>query len=593
ANAVPALRSGQELLAEFERTGAEEAFKEIVRQYAGMVYSVCYQVTKDNHDAEDATQAVFLALAVHSKTKGGVRFLGPWLRQVAKRTALDIRKAKKRRLRREEENGRLQHDRMNDLLNGNGNGNGRFSHPTAEEELRHVLRGELDKLPAKYRMPLILHYFGGLKAEETARELGCKTRTLAVRMHRARKMLAESLGRRGIFVSGDLLGLALIAVVQSMVSDSLMDTTARAAADYATGHVTTSLISANIMSIARTSGRAMVLGKIKFAAAIALACGTALAGGVQALNHFTPYKLQWFDSLKLKTGDLLRPLLRSLVSPIRPIASATAKADPPALVEALPPSIASVTPALSPRGTPGFETVSLPVTNGRIVMTGMPAAPRAAGSLYIARMPAAGMSVDYTIPTPISNAAPSRYLAVSSAALTGGVRVSAPGAESIEYNPAGSTHVVEWDSDPDDLTIDSPNSVRLTLRGMEDSGTVQVAYLSADGADVPTLPTGHRFIGVWRFDATSDIPGGVDLAVRYDDMLAAKLGLDESSLKLWIYDNGWRRITDSSFARDLNEHILYGHTDALTYFAVSAPEPTGVLMLTTLAGTFFARRRRS
>jgi hypothetical protein len=51
-------KTGQDYLNEFERTGAEQAFEHIVRLYAGMVYSVCLQVTKNNHDAEDSTQAV-------------------------------------------------------------------------------------------------------------------------------------------------------------------------------------------------------------------------------------------------------------------------------------------------------------------------------------------------------------------------------------------------------------------------------------------------------------------------------------------------------------------------------------------------------
>jgi len=46
---------------------------------------------------------------------------------------------------------------------------------------------KLDKLPAKYRLPLILHYFGGLKPEDMAKELGCKPSTLGVRLHRGRK----------------------------------------------------------------------------------------------------------------------------------------------------------------------------------------------------------------------------------------------------------------------------------------------------------------------------------------------------------------------------------------------------------------------
>ena len=55
---------------EFVRDGRQEAFEEIVRRYAGMVFSTCLGVLRDTHDAEDATQAVFLQLAVQAKIFG-------------------------------------------------------------------------------------------------------------------------------------------------------------------------------------------------------------------------------------------------------------------------------------------------------------------------------------------------------------------------------------------------------------------------------------------------------------------------------------------------------------------------------------------
>ena len=38
------------------------------------------------------------------------------------------------------------------------------------EEYKRVLHDELDRLPSRYRMPLMMHYFGGLRPEETAIE---------------------------------------------------------------------------------------------------------------------------------------------------------------------------------------------------------------------------------------------------------------------------------------------------------------------------------------------------------------------------------------------------------------------------------------
>src|SRR5689334_1332132 len=143
-----------------------------------MVYGVCLRVTGDKHDAEDATQAVFLSLALQAKTAREITYVGPWLQKVAHRLALDVKKAKTRRKRREDKlaeqarhlaNGN-GHSNGNGNGNGNGHGNGFFGgsahvNPAdvpGSEELKSIMMEELNKLPAKYRMPLVLHYFGGL-----------------------------------------------------------------------------------------------------------------------------------------------------------------------------------------------------------------------------------------------------------------------------------------------------------------------------------------------------------------------------------------------------------------------------------------------
>jgi hypothetical protein len=96
---VVTYRTGQALLAEFEASGAEQSFEEIVRLYAGMVYSVCQQVTKNAHDAEDAAQATFLALLRATIRDGAA--VASWLHSVAVRVSLSARREAGRRRVRE------------------------------------------------------------------------------------------------------------------------------------------------------------------------------------------------------------------------------------------------------------------------------------------------------------------------------------------------------------------------------------------------------------------------------------------------------------------------------------------------------------
>src|SRR5207237_3445930 len=121
--------------------------------------------------------------------------VGSWLFGVAFRTALKARaRAARRRF----------HERA-------------IMHPTTtgpnEEivwrELRPLLDAELDRLPEKYRAPLVLCYLEGKTNEEAARQLGWPRGTVAGRLARARALLRGRLARRGLALSAAALAGAL------------------------------------------------------------------------------------------------------------------------------------------------------------------------------------------------------------------------------------------------------------------------------------------------------------------------------------------------------------------------------------------------
>lgn len=321
---TPSYRTGQTLLARFEKTGDEAAFEQLVRMYAGMVYTVCNGVTKNAHDAEDSCQATFLSLATQVKLGKPVKYLGPWLRQVAKRTALDLRKSRKRRQKREENHHIVTGADTFDEHLGEAN-------LTAEEH-KKALHDEINKLPARYRLPLVMHYFGGLKPEETAVELNCKPKTLAVRLHRGRKMLAEKLSRRGMFVGSEMLGVSCVPAffaTHELMSASAVHQTSHAASSLLTGHDISTLISSRVMALLSSSAKVAFFAKIKFAAAALVLVTTMMAGGARAIEKIgvtLPFNLH-LPSLRFNMTDWIRPMLRSLTPTPKVIADASSNTD--------------------------------------------------------------------------------------------------------------------------------------------------------------------------------------------------------------------------------------------------------------------------
>ena len=76
------------LLRQFVQTGDAEAFSEITRRYAGLVYGTCLRVTGEAEHARDATQETFYQLLLSAGKVTGS--LGGWLHQVATRRAVDL-----------------------------------------------------------------------------------------------------------------------------------------------------------------------------------------------------------------------------------------------------------------------------------------------------------------------------------------------------------------------------------------------------------------------------------------------------------------------------------------------------------------------
>ena len=66
---------------------AELAFAVLVERHGPMVLRVCRGVLADPHDAQDAFQATFLVLVKRARGLWVRDSIGPWLHQVAYRTA--------------------------------------------------------------------------------------------------------------------------------------------------------------------------------------------------------------------------------------------------------------------------------------------------------------------------------------------------------------------------------------------------------------------------------------------------------------------------------------------------------------------------
>jgi RNA polymerase sigma-70 factor (ECF subfamily) len=118
-------------------------------------------------------------------------------------------------------------------------------------ELRELLDEEMSGLPDEYRAPLVLCYLQGLTNEEAARRLGQPSSSVLVALARARKLLSERLGRRGVALPVGLFGALLLRCAAAPeLSARLVDTTVKTALQA----VTRKSVAASVSARSTTSG---------------------------------------------------------------------------------------------------------------------------------------------------------------------------------------------------------------------------------------------------------------------------------------------------------------------------------------------------
>src|SRR5262249_49527635 len=129
-----------------------------------------------------------------------------------------------------------------------------------------VLHEELDRLPERYRLPLMLCYLEGLSRDETAHRLGLSLNAIRNRLERGPSRLRARRERRGITLSAGLLA-AVTGSVSVAVPTSLVRATIAARAGASA-------------SVAALVGGTTTKGALRVVASLAVAAGLVIGVGL-------------------------------------------------------------------------------------------------------------------------------------------------------------------------------------------------------------------------------------------------------------------------------------------------------------------------
>ena len=161
------------------KQGDQEAVRFLYATYADNVFGYVCSLVRDEHDAEDVTQHVFMKLmtVIHRYERRSMPFSG-WILRVAHNAAIDhlrVRRATP-----------VEAVRATDDV-----------WDEASIDRGRSLRTALDELPDEQRRVVVMRHVVGLSPAEIAREMGKSEPAVHGLHHRGRRALRESLFRQG------------------------------------------------------------------------------------------------------------------------------------------------------------------------------------------------------------------------------------------------------------------------------------------------------------------------------------------------------------------------------------------------------------
>lgn len=257
--------SDVDLLHSFVDQRDRAAITDIVDRHGLMVMGVCRNILRNEHDAADAFQATFLVLLKKARSIGKSASLANWLHGVACRVA--------KRARSRSGPQPMYEDPGAEMMSTDP------SVKVASEEEVGLIHEELDRMPERYRLPVILCCLEGETQEQVSRRLGWTAGTVKGRLERGRVMLRVRLKKRGLVIPAAMLTAILAQQAVAQVPGALVGTTVDAAMLVASGQLMAGgAISVNALLLSQEVMKAMLVTKLKIAAMILLA-GSVVAGG--------------------------------------------------------------------------------------------------------------------------------------------------------------------------------------------------------------------------------------------------------------------------------------------------------------------------
>jgi len=184
----PRTPDDKELVARAKK-GDKAAFEGLVKMFSKYVYTTAFFILRDSHEAEDASQEVFVKVYLSIGGFRGLSSFKTWIRKLTVNTCID-----KLRLRSKLKDKKVSLDKITEeyevvFTRFSQNLEKKFF---SQETVKEVLKIVVD-MEESYRIPLILRDLQDYSYREIAELTGKPIGTVKTNIHRARKIIKEKI----------------------------------------------------------------------------------------------------------------------------------------------------------------------------------------------------------------------------------------------------------------------------------------------------------------------------------------------------------------------------------------------------------------
>ncbi len=174
-----------------------EGFDLLFKKYERYIYTICYSYTYSQQDALDLVQDIFLRIYRNFEKVDEKKPLSPWVKKIAVNTCINFKRDNKNKA--SELSIHLSNNDSEKTIEESMADSGFTEDEVVYLDTKKILEEAIMELPKEVKMAILLRNIKGLSYNEISELMECPVGTVKTYIFRGKKLLKDSLVRKGVW----------------------------------------------------------------------------------------------------------------------------------------------------------------------------------------------------------------------------------------------------------------------------------------------------------------------------------------------------------------------------------------------------------